>query len=64
MKEIWKKLDAWEGDRYISNYGRVKSLGNRTNNKKITYGSENNQGYMRIGLTKMEKLQANKYIGL
>ena len=44
MKEIWKQIDIFEGEFYVSNFGRVKNIS--TGN--IIKGDVNNFGYHRV----------------
>ena len=54
--EEWKDIKGFEGIYQISNYGRVKSLGNSKNRKeKILKQVINNDGYLHIGLHKNGK---------
>ena len=54
QNEIWKPISGFEGLYEISNYGRVKSLGNGIYNskKKILIPWKENCGYLRILLSK------------
>lgn len=57
MEEIWKDIIDFEGLYQISNYGRVKSLTNKSNhNKEIIMKQKiNNKGYMQLTLCKNSK---------
>lgn len=53
--EIWKPIDGYENLYEVSNYGRVKSLGNgKSNNSKERFlkASKEGNGYLRVGLSK------------
>lgn len=51
--EIWKDIEGYEGLYQVSNYGRVKSLGNEASRKeKIRKVRFNNDGYPVIYLHK------------
>lgn len=58
MTEIWKDVEGYEGCYQVSNFGRVKSLGNgnaRNPNfqkERIMKASKNKYGYFRICLCK------------
>lgn len=62
MEEVWKDIKGYEGLYQISTLGRIKSLGryvyyskgnyNRYYPERILNGSVNNEGYMRITLSK------------
>lgn len=55
-KEIWKDISGYEGLYQVSNLGRVKSLGNRSNHKKPMIKSlQNRNGYYSITLYKNSK---------
>jgi hypothetical protein len=54
--EEWKDIQGFEGTYQISNYGRVKSLGNdKTRKEKILKGVKAN-GYLKVGLYQDGKL--------
>lgn len=57
MKEIWKDVVEFEGLYQVSNYGRIKSLSNRSNHKEqiIMKQNINNKGYMQLTLCKNRK---------
>ena len=58
--EIWKDIEGFEGYQ-ISNYGRVKSLGNdKTRKEKILKGSKNGGGYLYVHLWKDGKRTMKK----
>ena len=47
--EIWKEIDGYDGDYFISNYGRVKSFKRKN---VIILKQQNNQFYLMINLCK------------
>ena len=56
--EEWKDIKGYEGLYQISNYGRVKSLGNDRNRKeKILKNQSNNKKYEIINLCKNGKIK-------
>lgn len=58
MEEIWKDIEGYEGLYQISNLGRIKSLGNKSNHKNekiISISSKSFSGYWVIGLCKNGK---------
>ena len=57
MKEIWKDIPNYEGLYQVSNLGRVKSLGNKSNHNKsiimkLTYTKK---GYLQVRFCKNYK---------
>ena len=53
MKEIWRPIEGYEGLYEVSNYGRVRSIGNYNNRGiKIIKPRLSKQGYFRIELSK------------
>ena len=54
LNEIWKDIKDFKGLYQISNYGRVKSLGNKSNHKreKILKANLSNKNYYKICLNK------------
>ena len=51
--EIWKEVVGYEGHYEVSNYGRVKSLGNdRTKKEKILKPGKDDRGYLLVYLYK------------
>lgn len=52
MEEIWKDIKGYEGYYQVSNLGRVKSNGNRSNHKteKLLSLNKNSKGYLRVML--------------
>ena len=62
-KEIWKDIEGYEGLYEVSNYGRVKSLGNgKSTNKnnckeRILKPRKNRYGYLQVGLYKEGKVK-------
>lgn len=54
MKEIWKDVEGYEGCYQVSNFGRVKSLGNgKTHNSSERILKGNNiKGYLVVNLSK------------
>ncbi len=68
-KEIWKDIPEYEGSYQVSNYGRVKRLEHITPNnirlsEKISTQFKNQNGYMIVILSKMEKENSSKFTGL
>ena len=62
MNEIWKDIDGYEGLYQVSNYGKVKSLGNEFSRKeKILNFSKNKDGYLQVFLYKEGK-RKNCYV--
>lgn len=58
MTEIWKSVEGYEGLYEVSNFGRVKSLGNeKTRKEKILKVGENGCGYMFVTLSKEGKIK-------
>lgn len=56
QKEIWKDIVGYEGLYQISNYGRVKSLGNdKTRKERILKPIKSQKGYLRIIFCKKGK---------
>ena len=56
MEEIWKSVIGCEGQYEISNFGRVKSLGNnKTRKEKILKSGTDGGGYLLVGLYKNGK---------
>lgn len=58
MKEIFKDIEGYEGLYQISNFGRVKSLGNGNSNnskERILKPAKNNNGYLCVELSKQGK---------
>lgn len=56
MIEVWKDIEGYEGMYQVSNLGRVKSLGNRSNHKdEILLKQANVMGYKVATLTKDSK---------
>ena len=52
MKEQWKSVKDYENYQ-VSNFGRVKRLGNNKNKKeKLLKPQKNNNGYLHVGLSK------------
>lgn len=50
-EEIWKDIAGYEGLYQVSNFGRVKSLGNKSNHKgAIILKQSDVQGYMCVGI--------------
>lgn len=61
MIEIWKDIEGYENSYQISNLGRVKSLGNKSNHKKeIILKQCIIMGYKCVGLTKNSKMTIKK----
>lgn len=62
MKEIWKDVFEFENLYQVSNFGRVKSLTNRSNHKNeiIMRQNKNHKGYMQIMLYKNSKKATKK----
>lgn len=54
--EIWKPIIDWEGLYECSNYGRIKSLWKN----KIINGSLDEDGYIKITLTKKDGIQVTE----
>lgn len=54
MEEIWKDIKGYEGLYEVSNIGRVRSLNKR---KKRVLKNENGYGYLRVSLSKNNKLK-------
>lgn len=53
LNEIWRDINNYEGLYQVSNYGRIKRLGNAKNMKeKILRPIKHSRGYLRIGLHK------------
>lgn len=56
MDEIFKDVKGYEGIYKVSNFGRIKSLGNNYNRKeKILKGTNNGSGYFMVTLSKHGK---------
>ena len=57
MKEIWKDVVGFERIYQVSNYGKIKSLGNKSNHKDaiIMKPILNYKGYLQINLRKNGK---------
>lgn len=54
--EIWKEVEGYEGLYEVSNFGRVRSLGNdKTRKTKILKAGERKDGYLQVGLCKNKK---------
>lgn len=61
MQEIWRDIKDFENAYQISNYGRVKSLGNKSNHKgEIILKQSNILGYSCVGLQKNNKAKMFK----
>ena len=61
MIEIWKDIKGYEKSYQVSNLGRVKSLGNKSNHKKeIILKQCVIMGYKCVGLTKRTKMKIKK----
>jgi len=61
--EIWKEIEGYDGDYFISNFGRVKSFKKcRGTYERILEPVENNQGYFIVGLCKKGEKQKTKKI--
>lgn len=55
-KEIWKDIEGYEGLYQVSNLGRIKSLGMRSNHKKeMIMKQQIVRGYKKVTLTKESK---------
>ena len=56
MQEIWKDIEGYEGLYKVSNLGRVKSLGNKSNHKsEIILRQSNVLGYSMVSLLRDSK---------
>ena len=56
MEEIWKDVRGYEGLYAVSNWGRVKSLGNdKSRKEKILRLSKYGRGYLKVNLWKEGK---------
>lgn len=57
MKEIWKDIKGFENLYQVSNLGRIKSLGNKSNHKRdiIMKQTLNYKGYLQLCLRKDNK---------
>jgi len=55
-KEIWKNIDGYDGDYFISNFGRIKSF-KRYLEGKILNLHKNNYGYFRVSLYRNKKVK-------
>lgn len=53
--EEWKDIEGYEGLYQVSNFGRVRSLGNRSNHKDIKYLTPSGQRYKKVKLYKNSK---------
>lgn len=55
--EIWKDIEGYEGLYQVSNFGRIRSLGNGIRNSKlmILKPRVNRKGYLQVGLSKNGK---------
>jgi len=53
--EIWKEIEGFDGDYFVSNYGRVKSF--KRYKKRILSPNKNNHGYFKIKLSKNGKIK-------
>ena len=53
--EKWKDIKGYEGLYQVSNIGRVRSLGNRSNHKGIKYLTPKEERYKRVKLYKNSK---------
>lgn len=61
MEEIWKNIQGYEGKYQVSNFGRIKSLGNnKTRKEKILKTIEDSKGYLTINLCKEGKHKTYK----
>ena len=62
MQEIWKDIKDFEGLYQISNYGRIKSYGNKSNHLKeiILKPSKTFNRYSNIALSKNSKVKTKK----
>ena len=58
--EIWKKIEEYNGDYFISNLGRVKSFKQDKINGIILNIHEYNKGYFRVKLYKNGKCETKK----
>ena len=56
MKEIWKQIDIFEGEFYVSNFGRVKN----TSTGNIIKGDVNNFGYHRVTMWNKRQKYRNR----
>lgn len=57
MKEIWRSIEGYKGLYHISNYGRVKRLGNKFSRKeKIMSLVLNERGYLCVALSKKRSI--------
>lgn len=60
-KEIWKDIEGYEGYYQVSNLGRVKSLGNKSNHKQpIILKQALVLGYKCVSLSKNRKAKMKK----
>lgn len=50
MIEVWKDIEGYEGIYMVSNLGRVKSLGNKSNHKTDVILKQSTQRYKRVTL--------------
>ena len=61
MKEIWKKINGYDGDYQVSNLGRVKSFkGCRGIKEIILQQLKNSDGYLYVELSKNGKPKSKK----
>ena len=63
-KEIWKDIEGYIGKYQVSNLGRIRSLlnshGKNLKNKKILSPCVDKKGYLRVGLSKNNRLSTHK----
>jgi hypothetical protein len=58
-KEIWYPIEGYEGLYEVSNFGRIKSLGNnKTRKMKILKTVEGRDGYLLVNLSKNGKVKS------
>ena len=53
VKEEWRDVKGYNGLYQVSNYGRIKSF--KRKKIKILFPSISNRGYLRLGLTKVNR---------
>lgn len=59
--ENWRDIKGYEGMYQVSNYGRIKSLNyNHTKKEKILKGIIDENGYLKVGLSKGGKLDCKR----
>jgi len=60
--EIWKEIEGYDGDYFVSNLGRVKSFKRYKEGKILEPNKNNSSGYLRVYLYKNGEKPKNKQI--